>query len=55
MLQKRIDDQVSISAEMVREAQQILHRHLTHVGLKHTAQRDSILRTRKKAASLRLA
>src|SRR5271167_2610340 len=45
MLQKRIDDQPSISREMVREAQQILHQHLKRVGLKHTAQRDTILRT----------
>jgi Fur family ferric uptake transcriptional regulator len=45
MLQKRIDDQPSISAEMVREAQGILHQHLKRVGLKHTAQRDTILRT----------
>jgi Fur family ferric uptake transcriptional regulator len=45
MLQKRIDDQPSISREMVREAQSILHRHLKSVGLKHTAQRDTILRT----------
>jgi len=45
MLQKRIDDQPSISPEMVREAQQILHQHLKRVGLKHTAQRDTILRT----------
>jgi Fur family ferric uptake transcriptional regulator len=45
MLQKRIDDQPSISREMVREAQGILHRHLKKVGLKQTAQRDTILRT----------
>jgi Fur family ferric uptake transcriptional regulator len=45
MLQKRIDDQPSISPEMVREAQQILHQHLKRVGLKQTAQRDTILRT----------
>jgi Fur family ferric uptake transcriptional regulator len=45
MLQKRIDDQPSISPEMVREAQQLLHRHLKRVGLKQTAQRDTILRT----------
>jgi|GraSoiStandDraft_57_1057295.scaffolds.fasta_scaffold313554_1 Fur family ferric uptake transcriptional regulator len=44
-LQKRIDDQPSISREMIREAQQILHRHLKSVGLKHTEQRDTILRT----------
>jgi len=45
MLQKRIDDQPRISPEMVREAQQILHQHLKRVGLKHTGQRDTILRT----------
>jgi Fur family ferric uptake transcriptional regulator len=45
MLQKRIDDQPSISREMVREAQDILHRHLKGVGLKQTAQRDTILRS----------
>jgi Fur family ferric uptake transcriptional regulator len=45
MLQKRIDDQLSNSPEMVREAQQILYQHLKRVGLKHTAQRDTILRT----------
>src|SRR5476651_578801 len=45
MLQKRIDDQPNISGEMVREAQEILHRHLKRVGLKQTAQRDTILRT----------
>jgi len=44
MLQKRIDDQPSISPEMVREAEAILHRHLKRVGLKQTAQRDTILR-----------
>ena len=43
MLQKRIDDQPSISREMVREAQEILHQHLKRVGLKQTAQRDTIL------------
>jgi hypothetical protein len=41
MLQKRIDDQPSISPEMVREAQGILHQHLKKVGLKQTAQRDT--------------
>lgn len=45
MLENRIDDQASISREMLREAQDILHRHLKSVGLKHTAQRDTILRT----------
>src|SRR5271170_3170582 len=45
MLQKRIDDQPSLSREMIREAQQILLQHLKRVGLKHTAQRDTILQT----------
>ena len=45
MLQRRIDDQPTLSAEMVHEAEQILHRHIRQVGLKQTAQRDTILRT----------
>ena len=45
MVEKRIDDLESISRDDVREAQQILHRHLKEVGLKHTEQRDTILRT----------
>jgi Fur family ferric uptake transcriptional regulator len=45
MLQNRIDDQPTISRQMVREAQDILHQHLKRVGLKQTAQRDTILRT----------
>src|SRR4051812_37542743 len=45
MLQKRIDDQVSISREQVREAQDLFYKHLKKVGLKHTDQRDTILRT----------
>jgi Fur family ferric uptake transcriptional regulator len=45
MLLKRIDDQPSISREMVRQAQELFYRHLKRVGLKHTAQRDTILRT----------
>ena len=45
MLQKRIDDQPTLSRQMVREAQDILHQHLKRVGLKQTAQRDTILRT----------
>jgi len=44
-LQNRIDDQPTISQEMMREAEGILHRHIKRVGLKHTAQRDTILRT----------
>jgi Fur family ferric uptake transcriptional regulator len=45
VLQKRVDDQPHISREMVREAESIFHNHLRHVGLKHTGQRDTILRT----------
>jgi len=45
MLQKRIDDQASISREQVREAQEFFYKHLKKVGLKHTDQRDTILRT----------
>ena len=45
MLQKRIDDQASISREQVQEAQDIFYKHLKKVGLKHTDQRDTILRT----------
>ncbi len=45
MLQKRIDDQPTISRQMVREAQDILHSHLKRVGLKQTDQRATILRT----------
>lgn len=45
MLQRRIDDQPNLSAEMVHEAEQILHRHIRQVGLKQTAQRNTILRT----------
>ena len=44
-LQKRVDDQPSISRENVREAEGIFHDHLKRVGLKHTGQRDVILRT----------
>jgi Fur family ferric uptake transcriptional regulator len=36
---------IAMPPEMVREAQQLLHRHLKRVGLKQTAQRDTILRT----------
>src|SRR5271157_2845212 len=44
-LQRRVDDQPSISPQMVREAESIFHDHLRRVGLKHTGQRDTILRT----------
>ena len=45
MLQKRIDDQPSISRENVREAEGIFLRHLRKVGLKQTEQRNTILKT----------
>ncbi len=44
MLQKRVDDQPTISREMRREAESLFHGHLKRVGLKHTGQRDTILR-----------
>ncbi len=45
MLQNRIDDQLTISLENIREAEGIFHRHLKRVGLKQTGQRRAILRT----------
>ena len=45
MLQKRIDDQPTISRENVREAEGIFLRHLKRVGFKQTEQRNTILRT----------
>jgi Fur family ferric uptake transcriptional regulator len=45
MLQKRIDDQPSISRESVCAAEAIFLQHLRRVGLKQTAQRNTILRT----------
>ena len=42
--QKRVDDQPSISPQMVSQAEDIFHNHLRRVGLKHTGQRDAILR-----------
>jgi Fur family ferric uptake transcriptional regulator len=44
LLSRRIDDQPTLSHESLREAAGILHRHLKKVGLKHTAQRDTILK-----------
>ncbi len=44
-LPKRIDDQPSISREAMLAAEEIFHTHLKKVGLKHTGQRDTILRT----------
>src|SRR6201995_5005114 len=45
MLQRRIDDHAPPSREDMREAQEIFYKHLKRVGLKHTEQRDTILRT----------
>jgi Fur family ferric uptake transcriptional regulator len=45
MLQRRIDDHAPPSRELMREAQDIFYKHLKRVGLKHTDQRDTILRT----------
>jgi Fur family transcriptional regulator, ferric uptake regulator len=42
--QKRVDDHATISRENVRGAESIFHNHLKRVGLKHTEQRDTILR-----------
>ncbi len=45
MLQKRVDDQLTISRQMVRDVEEVFHAHLKRVGLKRTEQRDTILRT----------
>ena len=45
MLQRRIDDHAPPTREAMREAQDIFHRHLKKVRLKHTEQRDTILLT----------
>jgi Fur family ferric uptake transcriptional regulator len=42
---KRVDDQSELSRESIREAEEIFNGHLKRVGLKHTGQRDAILRT----------
>src|SRR5258708_21245773 len=44
-MQTRIDDHAPPTREAMREAQEIFFRHLKRVGLKHTEQRDTILRT----------
>src|SRR5258708_12207151 len=43
-MQTRIDDHAPPTREAMREAQEIFFRHLKRVGLKHTEQRDTILR-----------
>jgi Fur family ferric uptake transcriptional regulator len=42
---KRVDDHAVLTSEAVREAEAIFNRHLKRVGLKHTGQRDAILRS----------
>ncbi len=44
MLQKRVDDRSLVSRQSLRAAEAIFHQHLKRVGLKHTGQRDTILR-----------
>jgi len=44
-LPKRVDDRTTLSRESMREAETVFHNHLKRVGLKHTGQRDVILRT----------
>lgn len=44
-LPKRVDDQIVLSNEAIREADEIFNSHLKRVGLKHTGQRDAILLT----------
>jgi Fur family ferric uptake transcriptional regulator len=44
-LPKRVDDQMELSRASIREAEEIFNGHLKRVGLKHTGQRDAILRT----------
>lgn len=44
VMQRRVDDRSSLSREMVREAEHIFYDHLKKIGLKHTGQRDTILR-----------
>jgi Fur family ferric uptake transcriptional regulator len=44
MMQRRPADRPAISREAMRAAEEIFHQHLTRVDLKHTGQRDTILR-----------
>ena len=44
MPEKRVDDQLSGSQELIDDAKRILREHLARLGLKHSAQRDTILR-----------
>jgi len=44
-LPKRVDDHAVLSNEAIRAAEEIFNAHLKGVGLKHTGQRDTILRS----------
>jgi Fur family ferric uptake transcriptional regulator len=44
MVEKRVDVQSNGSLEKIDEAKQILREHLVRLGLKHSSQRDTILR-----------
>jgi Fur family ferric uptake transcriptional regulator len=44
MPEKRVDDRPSVSEKMLEDAKQILRDHLTRLRLKHSSQRDTILR-----------
>ena len=44
MPEKRVDNRASGSGAMLDDAQRILREHLVRLGLKHSAQRDTILR-----------
>ncbi len=44
MVRTRIDDRTTISRAKRREAEQLFHGHLKRVGLKRTAQRDTVFR-----------
>jgi len=44
MPEKRVDDQLSGSQKLIDDAKRILREHLARLGLKHSAQRDAILR-----------
>jgi len=41
---ERVDEHAGFTREMMREAERVFYQHLKSVGLKHTAQRDAILR-----------
>lgn len=44
MLEKRVDDRSGLYEKMLDDAKRILRDHLARLGLKHSSQRDTILR-----------